>query len=98
MIIRILGEGQYQVDGAAATEMEALDTEIDAAFEREDEVAFDAALRRLLGRVRSVGVRLPADSMTPSELILPHEGASLADVRTLLADGEPAADGGVVPG
>lgn len=97
MIIRIHGEGQYQVAGDAATEVGALDAEVDAAFERDDEAAFDAALRRLLQRVRSTGSPLPADSVTPSELILPHEGTSLADVRTLLADDGQAADGGVVP-
>jgi len=39
-----------------------------------------------------VGTMLPADAIEPSELILPQEGATIDDLRDLLADG------GLIPG
>jgi hypothetical protein len=86
MIVRILGEGQFSVDDAAAAELNDLDAELADAVERGDEVGFRRALDGLLARVRAAGQAVPADSLEPSELILPHEDADLAEVRKLMTD------------
>jgi hypothetical protein len=86
MIVRILGEGQFTVDDAAAAELNELDNELAAAVERGDEAVFRRALNGLLARVRAVGVPVAADNLGPSELILPHEDADLAEVRKLMTD------------
>ena len=57
-----------------------------------DEAGFGAALSALLSRVRALGTPLEADSLQPSELILPQEGATMDDVRRLLTDD------GLIPG
>ena len=92
MIVRIMGEGQLQVDDSAVDELNALDEQLDAAVQRGDEEAFRAALSALLDRVRAVGSPLPAESLQSSDLILPRADATMDEVRELLA-GE-----GLIPG
>jgi PspAA-like protein len=86
MIVRILGEGQFRVDDAAATELNRLDAELEAAVERNDEAGLRASLDTLLSHVRDHGAEVPPDSLEPSELIVPHEGSSMDEVRKLLSD------------
>jgi len=92
MIIRIMGEGQLRVDDAAMEALNKLDSSLEAAVEQQDEAAFGAALQELLAKAREVGTALPADAIEPSDLILPREGATIEEVRDLLADG------GLIPG
>jgi hypothetical protein len=86
MIVRILGEGQFSVPSELAADLDRLDGELEAAVERGDEPAFRAALNSLLSTVREQGAEAPADNLEPSELILPHEGSSMDEVRQLLSD------------
>ena len=92
MIVRILGEGQLELDDAAASDLQALDREVEAAVERNDQAALTRALGMLLERARDQGKPLPPDSLEPSEVIIPHEGATVAEVRKLLTDE------GLIPG
>jgi hypothetical protein len=92
MIIRIMGEGQLKLDSSAADELNKLDSDLEKAVEANDDAAFRSALEALLGKARAMGVALPPDAIEPSELILPREGATIAEVRELLADG------GLIPG
>jgi hypothetical protein len=92
MIVRILGEDQFSVDDAAVADLNQLDTDLETAVERGDEAAFAAALTRLLGHVRASGSPLPADTLEPSDLILPREDSSMDEVRKMLTDE------GLIPG
>ncbi|HEU5386376.1 MAG TPA: hypothetical protein VFW16_09920 [Streptosporangiaceae bacterium] len=92
MIVRILGEGQFSVDEAATVELNKLDTQLEAAVERNDETAFTAALHGLLDQVRALGAPLPSDALEPSDLILPSPDSSMDEVRKLLTDD------GLIPG
>ncbi len=92
MIVRILGEGQLEVDDSSVAELNRLDSQLEAAADRDDEAAFAAALESLLARVRALGRPLGDATLQPSELILPQEGATMAEVRKLLADD------GLIPG
>ncbi|HUZ53815.1 MAG TPA: hypothetical protein VMU94_14990 [Streptosporangiaceae bacterium] len=92
MIIRIMGEGQLRLDETAVEELNKLDGALELAVEQNDEASFSSALRALLTKARAVGTALPADAIEPSELILPREGATIGEVRDLLADG------GLIPG
>jgi hypothetical protein len=86
MIVRILGEGQFRVDDDAAAELNRMDAELEAAVERGDEAGLTTTLNGLLGHVRDHGAAVPPDLLEPSELILPHEGSSMDEVRKLLSD------------
>jgi hypothetical protein len=86
VIVRILGEGQYRLDDSAQGKLGSLDTKLGSAVERDDTEAFGEALNGALRVVRETGTLVPADTLEPSDLILPHEGASLDEVRKLLAE------------
>jgi hypothetical protein len=92
MIIRILGEGQLSVDDAETATLNKLDAALASTVDAGDGAAFRRALNALLSEVRAVGKPCPADSLEPSELILPPEDASLAEVRQMMT-GE-----GLIPG
>jgi hypothetical protein len=92
MIVRILGEGQLQVDDSATDELNVLDAALERAVNAGDEPAFRTALAALLDRVRSLGSPLAEDTIEPSDLILPFADADLEDVREMIT-GE-----GLIPG
>jgi hypothetical protein len=91
MIVRILGEGQFRVDDAATAELQKLDADLEAAVEHDDQQALAAALGALLAQARQ-GAALPPDSLETSDVIIPHEGATVAEVRKMLTDE------GLIPG
>jgi hypothetical protein len=86
MIVRIPSEGQFKVDDEASAVLDQLDTDLEAAIEREDDSAFSATLSALLAHVREHGEAMPTDYIGPSDLILPHEGSSMDEVRKMLTD------------
>ena len=92
MIVRILGEGQFRVDDAAAADLNRLDADLETAVEHSDEAAFADALAHLLAQVRTYGSPLPPDILESSDLILPHQDSSMDEVRKLLTDE------GLIPG
>jgi hypothetical protein len=92
MIVRILGEGQFDVADGQLDELNRLDSAVEAAVEADDVEAFPAALAALLDGVRRAGNPLPEDSLEDSELILPPADATIAEVRELLSDD------GLIPG
>jgi hypothetical protein len=87
MIVRILGEGQYDVEGPALSRFDELDSALEAAVDAGDEDAFAAALTELLEAVRSAGAMRPADSLAESDLILPPADATIDQVRGMLDEG-----------
>lgn len=92
MIVRILGEGQYDVSDDAVSALNELDAKVESAIESGDEEGFHDALAALLDGVRSAGVPHDAESLDPSDLILPMADASLAEVKDMLSGD------GLIPG
>ena len=92
MIVRILGEGQYDVADDALDRLNEYDSAVEAAVEADDTKTFTAALTKLLDGVRTVGVPHEVDSLDESDLILPPADASIDEVRALLSDD------GLIPG
>ena len=87
MIVRILGEGQFQVSDEVAAKLTALDAKLDAAVGKHDETGFHATLGQAVGLVRDSGAAVPADTFVTADYILPFSDATVAEVRKLLADG-----------
>ncbi|MHB1988098.1 MAG: PspA-associated protein PspAA [Acidimicrobiales bacterium] len=85
MIVRILGEGQYELPDDALASLEELDRQLNAAMESESEEGFEKVLGALLAKVRDTGAELSTSTLVPSDLTVPHEGSSISDVRELLA-------------
>ena len=92
MIVRILGEGQYDVADDSVERLNALDAVVESAIEAGDEVAFRPALEALLAGVREHGTAHDVESLDESDLILPPGDATLDEVRELLGDD------GLIPG
>lgn len=92
MIVRILGEGQFDIVAGLVDELNIHDGELEKALDAGSEAAFHAALESLLGVVRTKGVRVPDDFLGPSDLTLPAAEATPEEVRGMLADD------GLIPG
>ncbi len=92
MIVRILGEGQYDVSDDALDRLNQLDSDVEAAIEAGDEPSFTGALAALLEGVRTVGVAHDVESLDESDLILPPADATLEEVKELLGEE------GLIPG
>jgi PspA-Associated protein len=92
VIVRIMGEGQYQIDDGDVEALNALDSALTAAIDSGDETAFQTALSALLDKVRAAGTALPDDTLEPSDAVLPGADAALSDVVAMLGDQ------GLVPG
>lgn len=86
MIVRILGEGQFEVDETERDALDQLDTALLRALDDGDESAFADALAALIAEVTRVGSPLPADSFSPSDLVVPFPDASLAETQALLGE------------
>lgn len=92
MIVRILGEGQYDVAAAELEHLNELDSVVESSIEAGDVTGFRAALIGLLDAVRDVGNPHDVDSIDESDLILPPSDASLEEVREMLGGD------GLIPG
>ncbi|WP_405013690.1 hypothetical protein [Kitasatospora sp. NBC_01539] len=94
MIMRVMGEGQFEVAASHLDRLNRLDDDLLKALESGDEARFRAALAGLLGAVREYGTPLPDDALEPSDLILPGSDATIDEVNRLLrTEGD-----GLIPG
>lgn len=94
MIVRILGEGQWQVPDSAIADLNALDDQVEQAVAQQDQATLAQALGELLSEVRTIGTPVPDDQLRDSDLILPDSDSSLSDVEALLAESAE----GLIPG
>ncbi len=92
MIVRISGEGQYDVPEDAVDGLNELDDTVEQALEAGDEATFRTALHALLDRVRDAGTPVAADVLEPSDLVLPHAEATIDEVQAALGEE------GLIPG
>ena len=81
MIVRISGEGQYELPDADAGRLNELDNEAVAAAERGDERRFDELWRQMLDLVASDGRRLDDDELVESSVILPPRDITFEEAR-----------------
>jgi hypothetical protein len=92
VIVRILGEGQYDVADGHIDALNRLDAELESAVENGDEETYRSTLDELLTAIRVAGSQLPDDSLQESQLVLPPADATLEEVREMLGDE------GLIPG
>lgn len=92
MIIRLLGEGQYEVSEDTVAALNELDDALATAVEAGDELTFRKALGEMLVLVQERGRRLADDHLGPSDLVLPPADATVEEVRALLGEE------GLIPG
>lgn len=93
MIVRVLGDRQYEVDDDLAGELEELERRLDETVSNDDEEAYGTVLDSILETVRSSGRPLDPGALSPSDLTVPPEGSTIADLKALL---DSETDSGVV--
>ena len=86
MIVRLMGEGQFEIDDEVAKGLNDLDEQAAQAVEQRDEERLAELLRRMGEAVRSNGTRIPDDDLSASEAIVPPEDLSLDEARLLFED------------
>jgi hypothetical protein len=83
VIVRVMGDGQYDVDSEVAKGLNELDEQAANALEAGDEQQLRELLRRMAEQVRANGARLPDEDLTPSEGIVPPDDLTLVEAREL---------------
>lgn len=86
MIVRLMGEGQYRLDDALATQLNGLDDEAVAALEQSNESELDRVLDAMWRMVRAQGERLPDDEIAVSDVMIPPSDLTLEETRTLFSE------------
>ena len=88
MIVRILGEGQFNLPGAVIDDLNEIDNRMVEAVAAEDEVQFQSLLDEMFRLVRDRGEPLPLDQLVESDLILPETDLTLDEAQHIfIGDG-----------
>ena len=85
MIVRLMGEGQYQTPEELRAELNRLDGEAAGAVEAGDETKVRELLERMSQAVRDGGERLEDADLSASDLIIPPPDLSLEEARELFS-------------
>jgi hypothetical protein len=83
VIVRLMGEGQFEIDDEVAKGLHELDEQAGQAVEQGDEERLGELLRRMAEAVRTNGMRVPDDDLSASEGIVPPDDLSLDEARQL---------------
>lgn len=88
MIVRILGEGQFNVPGSVLDDLNDIDNRIVEAVATEDGAQFQSLLDEMFRLVRDRGEPLPVDELVESDLILPETDLTLYEAEHIfIGDG-----------
>ena len=88
MIVRILGEGQFNLPGVVIDDLNDIDNRMVEAVAAEDEVQFRSLLDEMFQLVRDRGQPLPLDQLVESDLILPETDLTLDEAEHIfIGDG-----------
>ncbi|HHW40960.1 MAG TPA: hypothetical protein GXX19_07415 [Syntrophomonadaceae bacterium] len=85
MIIRILTEGQYKLEGDALVELDRMDNFLLDAVEAGDGKEFSRRLQEVVSLVKNKGENLPDSELVESDLIIPAPDTTLEEARDLFA-------------
>jgi len=85
VIVRLMGEGQWEVADDVRPHLDELDGATERAVEAADDAALRASLEALHDAVRSAGTQLDHDHLGASDLVVPPVDLSLDEARRLLA-------------
>jgi hypothetical protein len=81
VIVRISGEGQYELPDADAERLNELDNRAVAAAEQGDQTGFAELWGQMLELVVTDGHELPGDDLVESDVILPPRDVSFAEAQ-----------------
>jgi signal transduction histidine kinase len=83
MIVRIQGEGQWELSDAQIKEIDKIDDQVVEVVRGHDERRFEGLVKQMLDYVRSKGRALKPEEIVESDLILPPADATIDEVKSL---------------
>ncbi len=86
MIVRLMTEGQYRVADDLQQRLNDLDEQAMAALDRDDETELDQRLEEMWQLVKAQGEELPAEDLSPSDVIIPPSDLTLEETRELFSE------------
>ena len=92
MIVRILHEGQFRINGADYDKLNELDEQLVSCVAAGDETKFSTLLKQLIEVVKEHGKPVGINEFVESDVILPPDDSTMEEVEHLFT-GE-----GAIPG
>jgi hypothetical protein len=86
VIVRVMGVGQFRLEGAAVSRLNVLDDRAQEALDREDEAELDRYLDEMAALVRRDGEPLADDDLSASEAIVPPSDMTLEETKQFFSD------------
>ncbi|MCZ7402729.1 MAG: hypothetical protein O8C61_10960 [Candidatus Methanoperedens sp.] len=87
MIVRLMGEGQYEIDKKHLDAVNKIDNNIVKIVSGKDEkaavAAFKTEYKKLSDYVRKNGKKIPHEILKPSDLIIPPADLTLEEARKI---------------
>lgn len=85
MIIRIMGEGQYNVKSSLFDTLNRIDNTIVEYVQKGDEKGYRKNLEKLIGTIKSKGVALDDKELLESDIIVPPADMTLKEARDVFS-------------
>lgn len=82
MIVRLMGEGQYEIDKKHLDAVNKIDNNI-VQIINTGETAFNAEYKKLFDYVRKNGKKIPDEIIKPSDIIIPPADITLEEARKI---------------
>lgn len=84
MIVRLMGEGQYELDKKHSDEMNRIDNNIVKLVTKGDERTFRSEFKKLTDYVHRHGKKIPDNILKPSDIIIPHAELTLKEAQEIM--------------
>jgi 3',5'-cyclic AMP phosphodiesterase CpdA len=81
MIVRILGEGQFEVESSLADRINAIDNKIVEHVNKGDRKEFKKDLARMISTIKEKGEPIDPVDILPSDIIVPPGDLTLEEAR-----------------
>lgn len=83
MIVRLMGEGQFEIDKKHIDELNKIDNNIVKIVKKGDTKAFRTEIRKLTDYVRTKGKPIANEVLKPSELVIPPADLTLEEAKKI---------------
>ena len=83
MIVRLMGEGQYELDRKYMDEINKIENNLVSKVKRGDGRQFNTEFKKLSDYVRRNGKKMPDDLLKPSDVIVPPADLTLEEAREI---------------
>lgn len=83
MIVRILSEGQYQLDSAYLDRLNEIDNRLVSVVANGTDEEFSTLFEQMLALVREHGQPIPAEELATSDVVLPDPNSHIDDIKPL---------------